>query len=365
MFKAIAIVLMINGVQIDLPAPALLIGDYAYVPARAVFEYLGYEVRWDAASRHLQVRSDPATGYWLTVGEKEVRQESLGSAVVHAYATLPVAPRIINGYLYVPVRAVVAITGAEAKWDAEARAVSLITTPTGKPTQVNLGQIISNPPAWAGKLVRVEGEYLGWSGGAWGPATSQGPPVSRSDWMIRDATGTLYCVRGPQKDRESAGEALSPLRDQGRRLEVFAVVALADQGFPYLQVTEMRLLEGIEGVTCYLTTDRLTYQPGDTLAMQMKVENPNLEPVVLRFTSGKTYDFVVADIEGNVIWHWSRGKMFTMALQRRELKPGEGYTVTEKWTLPPDLRPGLYRLRGEVNREVQSYPVTIQVAEGE
>lgn len=363
MLQALAIVLMINGVQIELPAPAYLVGDYAYMPARAVFEYLGYEVRWDAASQKLQVRSDPATGYWFTVGKKEIRQNSPGSAVVHAYGTLPVAPRIISGYLYVPIQAVVAITGAEAKWDAESRTVSLTTTPAGQPAPVNLGRIISNPPAWAGQVVEVKGEYLGWSGGAFGPATSQGPPVTRSDWILRDATSTIYCARAPQ--RESSGETLSPLSDRGRRLQVRGVVALADGGFPYLQVIERSPLKGLEAVTCYLTTDRLSYQRGDTIAIQMKVENPNLEPVILRFTSGKTCDFAVADVEGNVIWHWSQGKAFTMALMRREFKPGEEYTITEKWTVPSDLRPGLYQVQGEINREVQSYPVTIQVVEGE
>jgi len=40
MLQAVVIVLMLNGVQVDLPAPAYLVGSYAYVPARAVLERL-------------------------------------------------------------------------------------------------------------------------------------------------------------------------------------------------------------------------------------------------------------------------------------------------------------------------------------
>ena len=50
-----------------------------------------------------------------------------------------------------------------------------------------------------------------------------------------------------------------------------------------------------------------------------------------------------------------------MALQERELKAGERYAVSAEWTVPADLPPGLYRVRGMVNRDLSSYPVTFAV----
>ena len=44
MTTMLALVMMIKGVQVELPAPAYLIGDHAYVTARAVFEQLGWQV---------------------------------------------------------------------------------------------------------------------------------------------------------------------------------------------------------------------------------------------------------------------------------------------------------------------------------
>lgn len=349
MTTMLALVLMINGVQVELPAPAYLIGDHAFVPARAVFEQLGWQVTWDAQAKSLTLATPGGLSSLLTLDQTQV-------SLPGGTAALPAAPRMIGNLLYVPVRAVTTITGAQATWDAQALAVNLLTMPVGEPTVAELGQILADPPAWAGKLVLVTGEYLGWQSDPFGPATRHGPPVTRSDWTLRDASGCLYCAAGP-----GAPAGLRPLEDLGRRLTVIGVVALADRGFPYLQPTTVTLLTGLAGVTCYLRTGRLSYQPGQTVTMQMEVANPGPEDVTLHFTSGQTYEFQVLDPEGQLLWAWSQGKVFTMALQERELKAGERYAVSAEWTVPADLPPGLYRVRGIINREVSSYPVTIAV----
>lgn len=347
----LALILMINGVQVDLPAPAYLIGDYAFVPARAVFEKLGRQVKWDGATQALTVSGKGCPSYVLTVGKTEATLA--GGLLDSRPLVLPAAPRIVGGLLYVPARAVALITGARLTWEEKNLTVRLDGAPDGTPTPTTVGEILGNPPAFAGRLVQVRGEYTGWKVDPLGVATSQGPPVTRSDWGLRDAGGSIYCTGSTQFD---------PLGDLGRRLEVTGVVALADAGFPYLQVTGAAPLAGLAGVTCYLTTDRLSYRPGETAHLSMEVANPGPEAVLLKFSSAQKYDFEVREAGGQVVWAWSRDKVFAQMLTERLLPPGEKYTITEAWTLPADLAPGRYQVRGWLNREVSAYPQAISVA---
>jgi hypothetical protein len=355
----LALVLMLNGVQVDLPTPAYLVGENAFVPARAVFEKLGYPVAWNPAQGGELSISKGSAHFTLVLGSNVLGMP--GPMAV----PLPAASRMIGNVFYVPVRAVSLITGAATAWDAAHLTVSLNTTNPpmpvrGEPVSTNLGQILSDPPAWAGRLVLVRGEYTGWQADPYGPATSQGPPVTRSDWALADATGSIYCsASGP------AGIPFSPLGDLGRRVDVTGVVALSDKGCPYLQVTGLAPLTGLEGLTRFVTTDRRAYQPGDTVHIGMLVANPGEESLMVNTNSGKTYDFQVLNAEGEVVWAWSQGKVFTMALQSRELKAGEKYTVTAEWTVPANLPAGPYHVRGELNAELRSYPHTLSLAKEE
>jgi len=45
MKEVAAVVLLLNGVQVNMPAPALLMDGRAWVPLRAIAERLGYEVQ--------------------------------------------------------------------------------------------------------------------------------------------------------------------------------------------------------------------------------------------------------------------------------------------------------------------------------
>ena len=102
--------------------------------------------------------------------------------------------------------------------------------------------------------------------------------------------------------------------------------------------------------------------------MKMTVANPFDEPVTLRFTSGQTYDFIIRDSAGQKVWQWSDGKVFTMALQQRELAAGESYEVSARWTVPQgetELPPGLYYIKGSVNQDVSAYRRTIAITAGD
>jgi hypothetical protein len=78
--------------------------------------------------------------------------------------------------------------GPAGEGAAEAPPVFLPTPRApGSPT---IGDIMRSPETYRGKEVSLSGSFRGWSG-AVGP-----PPVSRSDWVLKDDTGAIY-VNGP------------------------------------------------------------------------------------------------------------------------------------------------------------------------
>jgi hypothetical protein len=54
-----------------------------------------------------------------------------------------------------------------------------------------VGKILKNPAQYMGKQVEVIGYYRGWD--LLGEAQT-GPPITRSDWVIKDNSGAIYIV---------------------------------------------------------------------------------------------------------------------------------------------------------------------------
>jgi len=64
---------------------------------------------------------------------------------------------------------------------------------------VTVGEIRSHPEHFLGKEVIIRGRCMGWRGNC-GP-----PPVTRSDWVLRDRSGCIY-VTGTYVPRSLWGE---------------------------------------------------------------------------------------------------------------------------------------------------------------
>jgi hypothetical protein len=71
----------------------------------------------------------------------------------------------------------------------------------------------------------------------------------------------------------------------------------------------------------------------DHVSFTFTVENDGDEPVTLSFPDACTADFAVLDGEDER-WRWSRGRMFTQALQSESLDPGESVTYEGEWQNP-------------------------------
>jgi hypothetical protein len=108
-------------------------------------------------------------------------------------------------------------------------AVLLMTAcPQPPPAEATIGEIRAASASYEGKTVTVEGFYQGWQGGY------GSPPVTRSDWLVEDATGWLYVTGKP------AGN-LDPLDDIGCPIKVTGQVELTGEGEPYLVAGEVEI----------------------------------------------------------------------------------------------------------------------------
>ncbi len=92
--------------------------------------------------------------------------------------------------------------------------------------QVNIGEITLSPAEYEGKMVTVSGEYRGWESG------HGSPPVTRSDWILKDETGAIY-VTG------KVSPGLDPVDDRGKKITVSGVVKVKD-GQAYIEAETIK-----------------------------------------------------------------------------------------------------------------------------
>jgi hypothetical protein len=63
----------------------------------------------------------------------------------------------------------------------------------------------------------------------------------------------------------------------------------------------------------------------------LAVTNLASHSVEVNFPNGQTHEFVVLDTLGREVWRWSTGKMFTQALQNRNVDPNATLSFNEEW----------------------------------
>jgi len=150
------------------------------------------------------------------------------------------------------------------------------------PTEATIGDIRATPSAYEGKAVTIEGEYEGWKAGF------GSPPVTRSDWLVQDATGWLYVTGKP------AG--LDPLGDVGRSIKVTGLVRITKDGEPYLYAQEVEIKATKASALLLLqiglrekqlaapTADRLEQMK----AMGMRTENLDMQRIFIHLAQEPT-----------------------------------------------------------------------------
>lgn len=87
-----------------------------------------------------------------------------------------------------------------------------------------ISEVKNNIEVYKGKLVKIEGVYIGWHG-------NESPPVTRSDWAIRDETGEIY-VTGMVPN-------LDPCKDIGKNITVIGYIEVTENGRAYIRAVKI------------------------------------------------------------------------------------------------------------------------------
>lgn len=101
-----------------------------------------------------------------------------------------------------------------------------------------VGRVLAAPSTFEDKEITVVGYYRGWD---LLHEVNLAPPVTRSDWVIRDATGAIY-VSGASAAK--LPEMLKPnsLQYVGAVVQVTGVVRVTDAGEPYIEAKSVKLV---------------------------------------------------------------------------------------------------------------------------
>lgn len=99
---------------------------------------------------------------------------------------------------------------------------------------LTISEAIRRSTELAGKNVSINAVYLGWKGGSSDGNLRDGPPLTRSDWIITDATGGMYV---------SGATSLDPGRDVGTRVSVVGKLARTSKGQVYLVAQRVSILK--------------------------------------------------------------------------------------------------------------------------
>jgi len=349
-----AVAVFINGHQVMLPTAAIQQGDTVLVPVKGVFDRLGALISWNSQEKAVTVAAQDMR-LDLVAGSSEARLN--GQTIA-----LGAAPQVRDGNTLVPLRLVATALGADTVWDQQRRRVYVLAASRAPLTKTTIAELIARPYDWMGRLVLVTGEYRGWEPSPFSQATRNGTPVSRRDWVLRDATGEAYC-RG---DLDVAAPfPLTPYSNVGNRVAVAGIAKVAREGFVYIEPREIAGLGQTEGLVCTVSTSRRTYAEGEDVRMRLKVGNPFSSPVTLPRQARVEHDLVIRDREGREVWRLSTASPPGPAPERMKLAPEETQQVEEVFSPgsagSPSLPAGRYTVEGAWMGVLTSYPHMIAV----
>jgi hypothetical protein len=106
----------------------------------------------------------------------------------------------------------------------------LIISELPEPTQI-VGSIIAEPFAFEGENITVVGYYRGWD---LLHEADMGPPVTRSDWVIKDLTGAIY-VSANSEAKVPDGLSPDSLQDTSTILKVMGTVRVTEDAQAYIE----------------------------------------------------------------------------------------------------------------------------------
>ncbi|WP_051353045.1 BsuPI-related putative proteinase inhibitor [Thalassobacillus devorans] len=89
-----------------------------------------------------------------------------------------------------------------------------------------------------------------------------------------------------------------------------------------------------------LAVDATVTPESDKVTFSFSMENQGDKRYDLGFSSGQKYEIVVKNGEGEEVYRYSKGQMFTQALETKTIAPGESISFEEVWS--KGVKPGDY-----------------------
>lgn len=122
---------------------------------------------------------------------------------------------------------------------------------------------------------------------------------------------------------------------------------------------EKSALESGFGVS--VSSDRVSYAPGEPITLRHCVFNRTGEAIGLYFRDAQRFDFVLADEKDSEVWRWSAGRIFSQVLGEEQLGPGREELVYSA-TCEAKLSPGTYTLTGTLVAQNKPISGSIPIA---
>lgn len=108
---------------------------------------------------------------------------------------------------------------------------------------------------------------------------------------------------------------------------------------------------GDEPIKVRVTTDKQSYEAGETVKFTFTATNTTDKAIALKFMTGQSFDITVGGSEGPK-WNWAHDRMFTMALRDVPLEAGKSTTFFVNWNQKgndgKDMPAGKYIVSGKL-----------------
>lgn len=108
----------------------------------------------------------------------------------------------------------------------------------------------------------------------------------------------------------------------------------------------------------YFRPDLQLEKSDSKLLINFTLENISGKPQDLVFSSGQEYDYFIYNQENELIYQWSDGKMFTMAIKEVTLDPGDRLNYSSEWDFTDKngnkVQDGEFRVEFKVTAKVES-----------
>ncbi|MFO7947728.1 MAG: stalk domain-containing protein [Armatimonadota bacterium] len=328
---ALAVILLLNGVQIGLPAPAFVQDGRTWYPARAVLTTAGFDVTYEEAGHRVVVgRSKPLFS---------VDMESLRITADADTSLNSVQARRSDGVLFLPVQTLCAI-GLQVRWDNENKLLDL-QSPQNAPASLSIRDVLKNPLKWLSRSIRLHGEYVGLEG------VMSSSDRARTLWRLRGEDNSILCA-----DTPAAGLRRMPLQPF-ERVVVTGHLRMMTDATVYLDVEQRKPAQGPASVGVTMVTDRERYQPGDTVLVEVEWNNILDKPMKVATPPL----LLIVNHLAQEVWQQRLNIPETLPPHERSLQ-------AFKWLIPDDAPHGTYRLQLS-HADLWAYQCPFEVGEAQ